>query len=400
MIARGTVALSYVLFILVGLGAGVNGVVLLPQLHDYGVDRTLFGLVFFAGSAGFVAAGAVTGPFVHRWGCRAALLLGVATYVLGGLYIATRPPFAAFVLVQLLTGFGTGLLESVLNAYVAALPEATGRLNRLHAFFGAGALLGPLLATWMLRFTTWPIVFLALAGVAVPLGLAVAALFPRRAADPAVAVSEEHTGRRLLGPALRSRVVLLGSLLLTVYVGLEIGVGNWAYSYLVEARSVSGTAAGATISLYWLGLTLGRFVLGSAATRAGLTATGLMYGCLAGITVAAALTWALPGAVPLAAGFALLGFFLGPVFPTAMVVVPPLAGPGLAPTAIGVMNAGSVVGGAALPWLAGAVTQGYGAWTLMPFALVLAFAQLAVWWPVAAGSPLTTRPRQEELTRA
>ena len=41
----------------------------------------------------------------------------------------------------------------------------------------------------------------------------------------------------------------------------------------------------------------------------------------------------------------LLGFFLGPIFPTVMAITPRLAPPGLAPTAIGVMNAASVVGG-------------------------------------------------------
>jgi fucose permease len=78
-----------------------------------------------------------------------------------------------------------------------------------------------------------------------------------------------------------------------------------------------------------------------------------------------------------------LGFFLGPIFPTAMAVVPQLTTARLVPTAIGVMNAGSVVGGAALPWLAGAVIQGIGGWTLLPFALLIALLQAAVWWPIS-----------------
>jgi fucose permease len=56
----------------------------------------------------------------------------------------------------------------------------------------------------------------------------------------------------------------------------------------------------------------------------------------------------------------------------------------LAPTAIGVMNAGSVVGGSALPWLAGVIAQGTGIWTLLPFTLILAALQFAVWRPLAA----------------
>jgi fucose permease len=80
----------------------------------------------------------------------------------------------------------------------------------------------------------------------------------------------------------------------------------------------------------------------------------------------------------------LLGFFLGPVFPTAVAFAPRLTTDRLAPAAIGVMNAGSVVGGAALPWAAGALAQGVGTWALAPFAAALAVLQLAVWWPLAA----------------
>ncbi|HMD95056.1 MAG TPA: hypothetical protein VKG80_20680 [Trebonia sp.] len=79
----------------------------------------------------------------------------------------------------------------------------------------------------------------------------------------------------------------------------------------------------------------------------------------------------------------LLGFFLGPVFPTTMAIAPQLTQARLAPTAIGVMNAGSVLGDAALPWLAGALAQRAGAWTLLPFAVTLGALQFAVWRPLA-----------------
>jgi fucose permease len=79
----------------------------------------------------------------------------------------------------------------------------------------------------------------------------------------------------------------------------------------------------------------------------------------------------------------LLGFCLGPIFPTAMAITPQLTQARLVPTAIGVLNAASVIGGAALPWLAGAITQNAGMMVLLPFAIVLAIAQLAVWRPIA-----------------
>ena len=404
MMRRLQVMLAYALFILVGLGAGVGGVLLLAQIHDYGVDQATIGITFFTGSAGFLLAGLTNGPMVHRYGTRACLVMGGSLYIVAAAYTASRPPFVALVLVQLLTGYATGVLESVLNAHLATLPRPTTLLNRLHAFFGVGALIGPLLASWMLTFTTWPIVWLVLGLVCVPLTVGVLVAYPRRADDAlagAATDGSEDEGDKgaLLTSALRRRGVILGAILLTVYVGLELGVGNWAYSYLVDARQASGLIAGYTVSGYWLGLTLGRFLLSPLGTRIGLSAVGLMYGCLVGVVAAVTLTWLVPYAGLSSVGFVLFGFFLGPIFPTVMAVAPLLAPPRLVPTAIGVINAGSVVGGSALPWLAGATLQAVGAWSLLPFALVLALVQLVVWWQVVRSMDPTDRPlRAREAT--
>jgi fucose permease len=398
--------LAYVAFALIGVGAGVNGVVLAAQLDDYAVDKATIGITFFTASAGFVVAGMTAGAVIQRFGFRTALAVGGGGLVLAGLYTATHPPFVAFAALQVLVGYATGVLESVLNAYLAGLPNATTLLNRLHAFFGVGALMGPPLATWIVDRTLWTMVLLVLGLAYVPVVAGFLITFPRPrphvsentagsvAAGPGAAARQESAavsasasvsapGRGLLRPALRQRGVLLGAALLAVYVGLELGVGNWGFSYLVQARDQSETLAGYSVSGYWLGLTLGRFLISPIATRLGVTTAGLMFACLAGVMAAAALAWLMPGAVAVSAAFVLLGFFLGPIFPTTMAAAPRLTSARLVPTAIGVMNAGSVVGGSALPWLAGAIAQGAGLWTLLPFAMTLTLVQLAIWRPIA-----------------
>jgi fucose permease len=384
---RPPVLLAYAAFVLVGTSAGVSGVLLLAQTDDYGVDRATIGMTFFTNSAGFVLAGINAGALIHRFGIRIALVVGGGAYVIAGLYTATRPSFVAFVLVQLVVGYATGMLESALNAYLVALPDATTLLNRLHAFFGVGALLGPVLATRVVGFASWTAVWLILAVTCIPLVIGFLVAYPRLQpagpADQDGAAPPATASGSLLLAALREPAVLLGAAMLTVYVGLELGVGNWGFSYLVQARGLPELLAGYAVSGYWLGLTLGRFLISPAAARIGATAVGLMYTCLAGVAVATMLAWLSPVAVLATAALVLLGFFLGPIFPTTMAIAPQLTAARQVPTAIGVMNAGSVVGGAALPWLAGTIAQGAGIWTLLPFTLTLAVLQLAVWWPIA-----------------
>ena len=382
---RRAVLVSYAAFVLVGVGAGVGGVLLPSQMATYGVGRSAIGISFFTGSAGFVLAGMSAGALIGRLGTRTALAAGGAAYALAGLYLASRPPFGMFLLVQLVAGYGTGVLESVLNVYLAARPGATTLLNRLHAFFGVGALLGPALAAWILGFAPWTVVWLVLAAVCVPLLVGFLAAFPGREPEPEpeAPVSPERSTGGTTSAALRDRGVQLGAAMLAVYVGLELSVGNWGFNYLVQARSLPESLASYTVSGYWLGLTLGRFLISPVAARLGATTAGMMYACLAGITAAAALAWLLPTA-PACVALGLLGFFLGPVFPTTMAIAPRLTRARLVPAGIGVMNAASVIGGSALPWLAGTIAQNAGMTALLPFAVALALAQFAVWRPIAA----------------
>jgi fucose permease len=387
---RRAVLVSYIAFVFVGVSAGVSGVLLPSQMASYGVGRATIGITFFAASAGFFLAGMGTGALVSRLGVRGALAAGGGAYALAVLYGASRPPFAAFLLAQLVAGYGSGVLESGLNVYLASLPGATTLINRLHAFFGVGALLGPPFGTWVLGFAAWTAVWLVLALAGAALAALFLLAFPRPKSEPdPPALDQEtppaaaETARGSTSAALRDRGVQLGSAMLFVYVGVELSVGNWGFSYLVQARGLPESLAGYTVSGYWLGLTLGRFLISPLAARIGATTAGMMYACLAGITAAATLAWLLPS-TPSCVALAMLGFFLGPVFPTTMAVASRLTRPRLVPAAIGIMNAASTVGGSALPWLAGTLAQSAGMRVLLPFVVVLALAQFAVWRPLAS----------------
>jgi len=145
---RLAVVVAYATFVLVGVSAGVGGLLLPAQIRDYGVDKATIGITFITFSAGFLLAGVTAGRLIHRWGVRLALVVGGTAFLLSGLYTAVRPPFLALVAVQVAAGYGVGMLESVMNAYLSGLPRAAILLNRLHAFFGVGALLG--------RQAAWP----------------------------------------------------------------------------------------------------------------------------------------------------------------------------------------------------------------------------------------------------
>jgi len=374
-------------FILIGISAGVSGVLLPSQMSDYRIDKVVVGLQFFTFSSGYLLSGVANGALIRRLGERAHLSLGAAVFVGTAIGIGLRPGFGVFLAATVLLGFGTGILDAGLNTFVGNLPGHTALLNYLHAFFGVGALIGPQVGTLLLHAgRPWPDTYLLVGLIAVPVLIGLATLYPSRL-PPA---PDAHAAP--LSAALRRRSVWLSGAFLCLYVGIEVTVGDWGFSLLTQQRHAGELLAGAVVSGYWLGLTLGRFVINAAASRAGLGVAAMMFCCLGGLVVTTTLTWWVPDAVVGAIGFGLIGFFLGPVFPTTVAVQPRLVPSQLVPTTVGLLVGASVVGGAGLPWLAGALAQGLGLGSLLPYTLVMSAILLGGWWAIArrigsAGSP-------------
>ena len=67
------------------------------------------------------------------------------------------------------------------------------------------------------------------------------------------------------------------------YCAIEAAASLWGASYLVEARGLSAEAAARGVSLYFLGITLGRFLSGFASMRmkiAALIRLGQLVRCV------------------------------------------------------------------------------------------------------------------------
>lgn len=79
-------------------------------------------------------------------------------------------------------------------------------------------------------------------------------------------------GSRLKEAVLKppaARVTWLCAFFLLGYVGIEVGLGGWIVVFMIQVRQGAKFASGMTATGFWLGLTLGRFVLGFVTPRLG-----------------------------------------------------------------------------------------------------------------------------------
>ena len=86
------------------------------------------------------------------------------------------------------------------------------------------------------------------------------------------------------------------------------------YSVLTQARGVPAATAGFWVSLFWIGLTLGRFIVGFVAEHARMVT--LLRASLVAIALGTSLFALNLGAVATVVGLTTSGFAMAPIFPS------------------------------------------------------------------------------------
>ena len=384
------IGLAFFAFILMGANDGALGVLIPAIRSHYAVDKAIVSWLFLYSSSGYLIAAFNSGFLVKKLGQRCFLLFGESALIIGAFSISLMPPFSFLILPFFLIGFGIAALDTGLNAFMTNLPHSTKYLNYLHAFYGIGALLGPIIASTILAIgLPWNYVY----GLWVILGIFffLGASSTFKIQDPILVSqpsnnsdshdpSRQHSTKSTLlrSRITRVRLVPLGitqqpytgwdemphktssminllrqsvtwiiALFLFFYAGVEISLSAWSYSFLTEQRQLPALFSAWMVSGYWIGLTLGRIVL--AQLVAWLSERAAIQICVIGAMLGILLTWLIPIGTLSALALCLTGFCLGPIFPTTMALIPKLFSRRLLATAIGLEASLAGLGGSLLP---------------------------------------------------
>ena len=368
--ARFTAGSLYA-FVVLGLPAGMLGVAWPALRHDFRQPLASLGELLIASLLGYLAITSAAGWALRRFGTAALLTASAVAAAIGtGVFAATRS-WAVLVLATVLTGAAGGGLDAGLNTAVA-LTGRTRLMNLIHAAFGVGAALGPLVVTaglaltssWRGSFVVLLVLDACLVGVWLALRNAFAGL-PRRPprATPSTARSN-------------SRPMLLLSLSLALffcYAGIEIAIGSWSASFLRDGPlRLSPAVAGLAVFGYWAGLTAGR--VGAATLGSRLSPRNAVRAGTVGTIAGAAAIWANLAPAATVAALVLIGVSLGPIFPALVSLTPERVGPAATVNVVGWQLAASGAGGTGLSALTGVVLQQAGLTSFGPALTVLAAA--------------------------
>ena len=384
MAARSLLGLSFAGFIALGLPEGALGVAWPSLAEDRGRRLGELGVLLALYTVGYLVSTVSNGRLMNRFGLGAMLPVssGAAAVALG--VYAAGGAWAALVGATILLGFAAGLVDAGMNAY-AALNHGSRVMNLLHASFGLGATLGPLVMTLAIEAASWEAGYGVLAAAQGALAIAFWRTRDRWSVPVSIAVRRER-GRA-------DAVLPLSLLVFFLYTGVEVAVGQWAFTLFTEARSSTALAAGLLVTGYWGSFTIGRLLTAGIGDRRRPDAI-VVGGMLAALAGAVLLWWDPAGWVG-AVGLLVTGLSLAPIFPLLTLLTPGRLGSNFAPTAIGYQLAAATVGAAIIPASVGIGVERFGVDSIGPglvgWTAALVVAGLALAWLIGRRSAVDYR---------
>lgn len=378
LIRLGPIVLAYAAFVALGMPDGLLGIAWPSMRADFGVPLDALGLLLFASVAGYMTSSFMSGMLVGRFGVGKLLAVSCALTGIALVGYTLAPVWWMVVLLGVVAGLGAGAIDSGLNTYAAA-HFGPGLVQWLHASYGIGITLGPVIMTLGLAvFDSWRFGYRVVAGVQLLMALSFA-LTLSWWRDHEQGATDSGREKRLTDyktpmseTLLRPRVWLSISLFV-LYVGAEVSLGTWAYSLLTESRGVSPGVAGALTGLYWATFTIGRVLAGLYAGRLGIDV--LVQGGVGLALFGAVLLWWNPFQWANVLSVALIGLAVAPIFPALISGTSRRVGPKFAANTIGMQIAATGLGASVIPSVIGVLARRYSL-EVVPVCLVLLFLLL------------------------
>lgn len=356
----------------------------MPAIRDQtGLDAPQLGMALGAYALALLLGTRLAGPLVDRFGSRDLVRLGIPVLCLTLIPVGLATDLVTLAACLVVLGLLSGGLDVAMNAYAVELEQRLRRpiLSGIHAAWSAGMLTAAALAGVAVVLGAPPLAHFTALGVSLALlsPLALSRLEEMRPAvaarDPAARIDR----RTLLVP-----ILTLGAIGFASFVA-EGSIIDWGTIYLQDVGRIAPSVAVLAYLANSLGMLTSRLVGDRMVTITGPVALVRWAGVALGVALACVI--ALPEPIVGFVAYAVMGFAVGPIFPTALSAA---GNRGAGQTTV----VGWVVSLAYLGSVAGPVAIGLTAGTaglrwafLVPMALAFGLALLAPFVRGAARGP-------------
>lgn len=253
----------YLAFISLGLPDSLLGSAW-PLMHlSFDVDISVAGLVSMIIAGGTIISSFYSDKIINRFGTINVTIVSVLMTAIALFGISFGHSFILLCILAIPLGLGAGAIDSALNNFVALHYKAK-HMNWLHAFWGVGATVGPIIISMLIIQThTWKTGYFVISMIQFTLVFILLVSIPlwRK-------IGNNHDDKDNINNNIsfkeifklpRVKVTLLA---FVCYCAIEATVNLWGSSYLVIVKNISEETSALWISFFFVGITIGRTLSG------------------------------------------------------------------------------------------------------------------------------------------
>jgi fucose permease len=263
-------------------------------------------------------------------------------------------------------GLGAGSVDAALNNYVALHYKAK-HMSWLHCFWGVGASMGPIIMSfYLIHNNSWNLGYRTIGIIQCCL---VAILFITVSLWGKNGVSkdlEKNDNSKSIPFRDLFRIVGVKQVIIAFfcYCSIEVTAGLWGSSFLVFEKNIPPEIAAQWISLFYIGITLGRFISGFLTMKLN---NRQMVRLGQGLIACGVIVLLLPlGNILLLPGFLIIGLGCAPIFPSLLHETPRNFGADKSQAIIGIQMASAYIGTTFMPPIFGRMAS-YIGFSIFPF---------------------------------
>lgn len=342
----------YLAFISLGLPDSLLGSAWPTMYPQLGVESSLMGTVTITIMLGTIVSSVLSNFLTKKLGANWVTAISVVMTAVALLGFSFSTKLWMLILWAIPYGLGAGGVDAALNNYVA-LHYSSKHMNWLHACWGLGALISPIVMGECLKTQLgWQGGYRIISFVQMAIAVVLFASLPMWKKT----ITEEKRSNVRTMDALKVRGIVPVLVMFLCYCALEQTAMSWASSYLVGVRNVDETTAATFGSLFFIGITAGRFACGFISNKLGdnklivIGATVIAVGILC-------IVLPFSQTAVCCAGLVLIGLGCAPVYPAIIHSTPKNFGEQNSQAIIGVQMACAYSGSALMPPLFGVISD-------------------------------------------
>lgn len=347
----------YISFISLGLPDSLLGSAWPAIQLDLGAPVSYAGMISMIIAGGTIVSSFYSEKIIRRLGTGLVTAISVFMTAAALLGFTVAPSILWMCVMAVPLGLGAGSVDAALNNFVALHYQAK-HMNWLHCFWGLGATAGPaIMAIYLVQDSNWQMGYMTIGIIQACLVVILFLSLPlwKKFSSGAGATESSTTKPLKTSELLKIRGLKPALVAFFGYCALELTAGLWGSSYLVIHRGISAEAAAKWISIYYLGITLGRLLAGFVAGK--LNNVAMVRIGIAGIGIGILLLLLPLGEVMYPIGFFMIGFGCAPIYPAMLHQTPQNFGSELSQSVMGLQMACAYIGSTVMPPLFGVIAQ-------------------------------------------